>query len=107
VTEYEILLAAKEAGFPDYSAKFEWLERFAALVAAHVTEALTKAHEDAFQSYVDQAKADRELSVLAAVLAEREACAKLVEEMIASVMIKSMPLRDIVAAIRARGNNAS
>ena len=34
---------------------------------------------------------------------EREACAKVCEEMIASVITKPMPLRDIVTAIRARG----
>lgn len=35
--------------------------------------------------------------------AEREACAKVCEDMIASVITRPMPLRDIVAAIRARG----
>ena len=60
--------------------KKEWLERFAALVAAHVTEALTKSHEAAFQSYVDQAKADRELEALVARLDEREECAKVCAE---------------------------
>ena len=46
----------------------------------------------------------KQLESFTAIVAahEREACAKLVEEMIASVMIKPMPLRDIVAAIRAR-----
>ena len=75
MTQDEIIRMAREAGFINLALEPK-ITRFAALVAAHVTEALTKSHEAAFQSYVDQAKADRELSVLAAVLAEREACAK-------------------------------
>ena len=92
----EIIRMAREAGFkvdpigtplifpPDGMDTDVWVEiqRFAALVAAYVTEALTKSHEEAFQSYVDQAKADRELGALAARLGEREACAKVCEEMV-------------------------
>lgn len=45
--------------------------------------------------------------VMDAVDHERESCAKLCEDMIASVITKPMPLRDIVEAIRARSNTRS
>ena len=98
ITQDEIIRMAREAGISmpsDCSELWcEWskFERFAALVAAHEREK--------FQAYVDQVKADREFSVLAAVLAEREACAKVVETTHATGL---QSIREAcAAAIRAR-----
>lgn len=104
-----IIEIAKEAGLIQYvqvekTCVSNALERFAALVAAHTTQTLTKAHEDAFQSYVDQAKADRELEALAARLAEREACANVCDEIARRYQrVGTMVADGCAAAIRARG----
>ena len=103
MTQDEIIRMAREAGLPPSGG----IVKFAALVAAHVTEALTKSHEAAFQSYVDQAKADRELEVLAARLDEREACANVCEELqtVNPAWVDMNYAEQCAAAIRARGNN--
>jgi hypothetical protein len=107
MTQDEIIRMAREAGLIQYvqvekTCVSNALERFAALVAAHTTQTLTKAHEDAFQSYVDQAKADRELEALAARLAEREECAKVCDE---RERANLYGVKECAAAIRARGSN--
>ena len=91
----QLVALAKKAGFDDLLIKYGevFLTKFAALVAAHEREKLKNVA--IFSRWYEEL--DK------AVLAEREACAKLCEEIIASVITKPMPLKDIVAAIRARG----
>ena len=102
MTQDEIIRMAREIWGERAVLPFNELERFAALVAAHEREA--------FKVYVNQVVADREMAVHDAVLAEREACAKVCDE----IAEGSEPVSDYhggvmdgagdcAAAIRARG----
>ena len=80
MTQDEIIRMAQEAGFiPNGQAERAWLERFAALVAAHEREECAKV-------------ADGEL---------------MNTNMLTSYPPKSSAAWNIAAAIRARGNDAS
>ena len=100
----EIIRMAREAGF-EYAVDNERWYRFAALVAAHEREkALRQEHG------VPDTVSPLDFvvgSVKQAVLAEREACAKVCDDMAKCCFVEN-PARKVVesiaAAIRARGN---
>ena len=76
MTQDEIIRMAREAGFKlgtSWYGGVSMLERFAALVAAHEREVYAGRVEVLIQKQFDECEA--------AVLAEREACAKVCEEL--------------------------
>ena len=102
----QILALARDAGFKVYEGAFPFeptedkfigfednLERFAALVAAHEREKATE-----YRLKLENVLAGCE----AAVLAEREACAKVCEDLIAKGYQLEGELDLCAAAIRAR-----
>ena len=101
MTQDEIIRMAQESGviggFDDVHPS---IERFAALVAAHERES--------FKVYVNQVVADREMAVHDAVLAEREACAKVCDfenhQLVGMGMEnEAWAAKNCAEAIRARG----
>ena len=96
MTQDEIIRMAREAGFEGLIEKawgIEQLERYAALVAANEREKhLNLANEVAWSI----------------ALAEREACAKVCEEIDVAAFGSNRPApNDCAAAIRARGENGT
>lgn len=111
MTTEEIIRLAREAGWPSMvvdnlpeSQDLQRLERFAALVAAAEREARQAAQIENEALKARIARADVELQ--RAVIAEREACAKVLIEN-AELCTKNKLLREILEAnadaIRARG----
>ena len=103
MTQDEIIRMAREAGV-DNSWDLNWFdpyfERFAALVAAHEREkykAMDKELAELYEMAVNQAKTIKKYQD--AVLAEREACAKLCEQLGA---LNTATPQNIAAAIRGR-----
>jgi len=91
MTQDEIIHMAQEAGFiPNGQAERAWLERFAALVAAHAkSEQINLAYQ---QGYEDGSAH------------EREACAKVCESYLDGDNPHTYGITNCAAAIRARGN---
>ena len=89
MTQDEIIRMAREAGFTDYYP--ERLTRFAALVAAHEREQEMKAAEKA---------------IYVAIGLEREACAKVCEELqtVNPAWVDMNYAEQCAAAIRSRNN---
>ena len=89
MTKDEIIRMAREACAPNqtFNSDEEWVKRFAALVAANLFT-------------YDQVKAH----IQAAVITEREACAKVCEEL-DKHFDYTIAARQCAAAIRARNNN--
>ena len=99
MTQDEIIRMAREAGFTDYYP--ERLTRFAALVAAHEREKQPEHFAKAIAELVECCRVLAEENE-AAVLAEREACAKVCETDIEEGEAPWTAC-DYAAAIRARG----
>lgn len=94
MTQDEIIRMARQSGLGWVAHKR--LERFAALVAAHEREK----QADTFIGF--DAALKEAMTIEAAVLAEREACAKVCEEKRIQMNYSEAPYNQCAAAIRAR-----
>ena len=106
MTKDEIIRMAREAGFDVepyllVDAKMDRLERFAALVAAHAKQEYI---DSVYEQHRETMFSNKDLGMLVdAVKAEREACAKVCEEL--DLDWRDLESRiDCAAAIRARNN---
>ena len=94
MTQEEITSMAQEAGFVGFDGKNKCLRKFAALVAAHEREKLLNKLEGVSEKVIYE-------TVKEAVLAEREACAKVCDDYNDNSCANYADL--CAAAIRARG----
>jgi CHASE3 domain sensor protein len=101
MTKEEIIRMAREANLPScHLTHPKALERFAALVADAKREQITKDAFDAAEKAIEVAFAGAKQRIKAAFDAEREACAKVVENYCGAWDDQGYAL---AAAIRARG----
>ena len=101
MTKEEIICMARKANLPScHLTHPKALERFAAIVAAVEREQITNAAFAAAEKALDAAFAGAEKSIKGAFTAEREACAKIVENYCGAWDDQGYALAN---AIRARG----
>jgi aspartate ammonia-lyase len=96
MTKDDIIRMAREAGFLGYESRAEKVNKFAALVAAPLQERIQLLYEQ-----LNEAEKQLDQQYQMGVEAEREACAKVVENYCGAWSDEGYAL---AAAIRARGN---